>query len=204
LLGGETAELPGVYESGELDLAGTIVGVVDREYLVDGTRIQSGDVVLALPSNGLHTNGYSLARRVLDDLNWNEVFSELGGSVGDVLLAIHRSYLEPVQRLWASGVDIRGMAHITGGGVIDNLPRILPSGAGAVIQRGTWFEPPIFGLMQELGNITDDEMFHVFNMGLGMLIVVAPDQAEVAKTVLEEIDQVGVIVSGSGVAVEQG
>jgi len=198
LLGGETAEMPGVYESGELDLAGTIVGVVERARLVDGGSIQENDLILALPSTGLHTNGYSLARRVLADLNWDETLSDLGCSVSDALLAVHRSYLEPVQRLWAAGVDIRGMAHITGGGVIDNLPRILPVGLGAVIDRGTWREPTIFDLIQEIGGITDDEMFHVFNMGLGMLIVVAADQVETAQNILAEAARVGSIVAGDG------
>ncbi|MEO8392462.1 MAG: phosphoribosylformylglycinamidine cyclo-ligase [Chloroflexota bacterium] len=205
LLGGETAEMPGVYENGELDLAGTIVGVVERGHLVDGGRIRAGDVVLALPSTGLHTNGYSLARRVLADLDWKEALPNLGTSVGDALLTVHRSYLEPVKRLWAAGIDIRGMAHITGGGVIDNLPRILPTGVGAVLERGTWSEPPIFDLIQELGNVSNDEMFHVFNMGLGMLIVVAAEQAELAKAALAEVARVGIIVDGIGsVLIEQG
>ena len=205
LLGGETAEMPGVYESGEIDLAGTIVGTVERKQLIDGKRIQAGDVILALPSSGLHTNGYSLARRALADLNWDEMLPELGCSIGDALLAVHRSYLTAVECLWSASVDIRGLAHITGGGVIDNLPRIFPSGVGAVIQRSTWAEPPIFGLIQEMAGVSDEEMFHVFNMGLGMLIVVAADQVALAKTTLPEITQVGVIVDGDGsVSVEQG
>ncbi len=205
LLGGETAEMPGVYEHGELDLAGTIVGVVERGHLVDGGRIRAGDVVLALPSTGLHTNGYSLARRVLADLDWNETLPDLGSSIGDALLAVHCSYLEPMRHLWVAGIDIRGMAHITGGGVIDNLPRILPAGVSAILQRGMWSEPPIFDLIQELGNISNDEMFHVFNMGLGMLVVVPAEQLELAKATLAEIAHVGMITDGDGsVLVEQG
>jgi phosphoribosylformylglycinamidine cyclo-ligase len=193
LLGGETAEMPGVYEAGEVDLAGTIVGVVERSRVIDGSRIQPGDAVLALPSSGLHTNGYSLARRVLADLDWTEPLPELNGSIGDALLAVHRCYLEPVSQLGA--VDIRGMAHITGGGVIDNLPRIFPPGVGAVINRGTWDEPAIFGLIQEVGQVDDAEMFHVFNMGLGMLLVVPPDQVSAAKALLPTLAQIGEIVA---------
>lgn len=179
LLGGETAEMPGVYQSGEIDLVGTVVGVVDRDRLIDGSAIQPGDAILALPSSGLHTNGYSLARRVLADLDWQVQRDDLDGtSIGDALLAVHRCYLDDYRRLVQFGVDVRGMAHITGGGVIDNLPRILPPDIGAIIRIGRWPVPPIFALIQQQGRITDDEMFHVFNMGLGMLVVVPPEQAE--------------------------
>jgi len=196
LLGGETAEMPGVYEAGEIDLAGTIIGMVERNCIIDGLRIQPGDVILALPSTGLHTNGYSLARQVLAAVDWNEILPELGCSIGDALLAVHRVYLQPVRQLWTAGIDIRGMAHITGGGVIDNLPRILPNGVGAVIRRGGWAEPPIFGLIQRLGSIPDDEMFHVFNMGLGLLLILSPDQATEAQAVLQDAHIVGEIVVG--------
>lgn len=198
LLGGETAEMPGVYESGEIDLAGTIVGVVERGQIVDGTRIREGDVLLALPSSGLHTNGFSLARQALDNLDWNEPIEDLGGTVGDALMAVHVCYLDAIQRLQATAVDVRGMAHITGGGVIDNLPRILPEGAGAVIKRGTWREPPIFELIQELGGVMDSEMFHVFNMGIGMLVVLPREQAELAASALGDVVLVGEIVAGTG------
>ena len=197
LLGGETAEMPGVYEPGEVDLVGTIVGVVDRASIIDGSRIQAGDLLLALPSSGLHTNGYSLARRVLDGLDWDSECPELGGSLGDALLAVHRPYGEPVRRSQAAGVDLRGLAHITGGGLIDNLPRILPDGVGAVIERGTWPEPPLFGLIQRTGDIPDDEMFHVFNMGIGMLAVIPAAQRELALVTLAgEVFLVGEIVAG--------
>jgi phosphoribosylformylglycinamidine cyclo-ligase len=199
LLGGETAEMPGVYESGEIDLAGTIIGVVERARIIDGSNIRTGDVILALPSSGLHTNGYSLAREVLADLDWNDRLPELDGSVGDALLSIHRAYFKPVKQLRDAGIEIRGMAHITGGGVIENLPRILPSGVGAVIQRGTWAEPPIFGLIQRLGAIPDAEMFHVFNMGLGMVVVMMRDQASAAQRILPETTVVGEIMSGAGI-----
>lgn len=203
LLGGETAEMPGVYQPGEIDLAGTIVGVVERERIIDGSRIKVGDVILALPSTGLHTNGYSLARKILADLDWIEARGDLAGqSIGEALLAIHRCYLRDLQRLWDAGIDVRGLAHITGGGVIDNLPRILPNGVGAVIRRGTWHEPPIFGLIQRLGDVSEAEMFHVFNMGLGMLIVLGEDQVERALGIHDEVRVVGGIVSGTGVQIQ--
>ncbi len=196
LLGGETAEMPGVYEPGEVDLAGTIVGVVERGRIIDGSRIQPGDAILALPSNGLHTNGYSLARRVLADLDWTQPLPELGGTIGDALLAVHRSYLEPISRL--ASLDLRGLAHITGGGVVDNLPRIFPAGVGAVVRRGSWTEPAIFGLLQEVGRVSDAEMFHVFNMGLGMLIILPAAQVADAQATLPEAALVGEIVAGDG------
>lgn len=196
LLGGETAEMPGVYEAGEVDLAGTIVGVVERSQIVDGSRIQVGDVLMALPSNGLHTNGYSLARRALAELDWNEPVPELGGSIGAALLAVHRCYLNAVVQLQLAGVDIRGMAHITGGGVIENLPRVLRPNTGAVIRNGTWMLPPIFDLIQEQGGVAEAEMFRVFNMGLGMIVVVSPEQSKLALQSVPEASVVGEIVAG--------
>jgi phosphoribosylformylglycinamidine cyclo-ligase len=198
LLGGETAEMPGVYEAGEVDLVGTIVGVVERGRLIDGSRIQPGDFLIALPSSGLHTNGYSLARKLLDPLDWTEPLPELGCSPGDALLAVHRCYLDAVRKWWSSGVDIRGLAHITGGGVLDNLPRILPPGLGAIIQRGSWTSPPIFDLLRRLGNLSDQELFHTFNMGLGMIGVVSPDHVTQALAAVDgEACVVGEIVEGS-------
>jgi phosphoribosylformylglycinamidine cyclo-ligase len=199
LLGGETAELPGVYQPGELDLVGSIAGLVDRAHIINGTRIQPGDAIVGLPSSGLHTNGYSLARRVLDNLDWNESLPELNETIGEALLDIHRSYLEPVTRFRTAGIDIKGLAHITGGGVIDNLPRIFPAGVGAVLHRGSWPEPPIFGLIQRQGNIDDAEMFRVFNMGLGMLVVLPAEQVSPAlSTIPGEEYAVGEIVAGNG------
>ncbi len=197
LLGGETAELPGVYEPGEIDVVGTIVGVVEKERVLDGSAVRAGDIILGLPSTGLHTNGFSLARRVLGNLDWNIRHPALGHSIGQALLAVHRSYLQPVQRLWAAGVDVRGLAHLTGGGIVDNLPRILPPGLGAVLRRGTWPELPIFELIQTLGNVSTDEMFQVFNMGLGMLVVVSEEQAGLAQTTLaNELYVVGKVAAG--------
>lgn len=184
LLGGETAEMPGVYEPGAVDLVGTIVGVVDRGRVIDGSRIQAGDMVLGLPSTGLHTNGYSLARKVLADLDWIFPHPALGQPIGEALLTPHRSYLEAVQALWQAGVDIRGLAHITGGGLIDNPPRIFPEGLGAVLHRGSWPILPIFDLIQQTGQISPEEMAHVFNLGLGMLVIVPPEQVAAAQAAL--------------------
>lgn len=203
LLGGETAEMPGVYQTGEIDLVGTIVGVVDRANLIDGARIQAGDVILGLPSSGLHTNGYTLARSVLSNLDWHEPRAELNGlSIGATLLAIHRSYVQEVQALWTAGVDVRGLAHITGGGLVDNPPRIFPEGLGAILRRGSWPEPPIFGLIQRLGDIDDVEMAHVFNLGLGMLVIVPPEVVTQARQAMPEALVVGEMVVGlSGVQI---
>lgn len=204
LLGGETAEMPGVYQSGELDLVGTVVGLVDRGQLIDGSRIAAGDVILGLPSSGLHTNGFSLARRALANLDWTAVHPSLNETIGNVLLAPHRSYLAEVQALQSVGIDIRGLAHITGGGLIDNPPRIFPAGLGARLRRGSWPVPPIFGLIQQQGQISDDEMVHVFNLGLGMLVIVPQAQGEMAVTAVPEVYIVGEMAAGiAGVVFEE-
>lgn len=200
LLGGETAEMPGVYAPAEIDLVGTIVGVVERQRIIDGSRIQAGDLVVGLPSNGLHTNGYSLARRVLADLDWSEIVPELGGSVGDALMAVHRCYLSEITRWQTAGVDLKGLAHITGGGLIENPPRILPEGTGAVLYKGSWPVPAIFTFIQQHGAVGDGEMARVFNMGLGMIAVVPPEQRALLPG---EAYVVGEIVSGSGVEIRE-
>ncbi|HWL52604.1 MAG TPA: phosphoribosylformylglycinamidine cyclo-ligase [Chthoniobacteraceae bacterium] len=174
LIGGETAQMPGMYHSGEYDLAGTIVGVVDRRKMIDGSRINPGDVIVGLPSNGLHTNGYSLARKVFFEqmgLSVESRLPKLTRPLGEELLKVHRNY----QPLLASLPDglIKGMAHITGGGLIDNLPRVLPDGCDAIIERRKWRVPPIFQLIQENGGVDPDEMYQVFNMGIGMALIVA-------------------------------
>ena len=197
LLGGETAEMPGVYQTGELDLVGTIVGVVDGERVINGRSIQAGDIIFGLPSSGLHTNGYTLARTVLAGLDWHTPHPALGIAIGDALLAVHRSYLSQIRQLWADVIDIRGLAHITGGGLIDNPPRIFPDGLGAQLKQGSWPVPPIFTLIQQLGSLPDSEMHHVFNMGLGMLVIVSPEQAELVKKSLgDDVYQVGEMVEG--------
>lgn len=192
LLGGETAEMPGVYQPGELDLVGTIVGAVERERIIDGLRIDEGDLILGLPSSGLHTNGYTLARAALGELDWSQPLVELDGTtVGEALLAPHRSYLAPVSAWLDAGVDIRGLAHITGGGLVDNPLRILPEGLACHLNRDAWQVPPIFTLIQENGSVSDTEMAHVFNLGLGMLVFLPRDQAEMAVQLVPEAQVVG-------------
>jgi len=173
LLGGETAEMPGLYPQGEYDLVGTLVGVVARRRLVTGDAIRPGDVVIGLASSGLHTNGYSLARKVVFEtarLRIDDPFPGTRRSVADVLLAIHRSYLRPVTALMDQ-VRVTGMAHITGGGLLDNVPRVLPAGTRAVIDRRAWTPPPLFRFLQECGRVAEEEMFRVFNMGIGFTVI---------------------------------
>ena len=179
LIGGETAEMPGFYADGEYDIAGFIVGIVDRERIVDGRAVAPGDTLIGVASAGLHTNGYSLARRVLFDvagLRSDSVVPELGTTVGEALLAPHRSYLAAVRPLLAAGI-VKGMAHITGGGITENLPRALPEGCGAVVDTSTWSVPPVFRFVQERGSIATDEMFRAFNMGIGLVVVCASADA---------------------------
>jgi phosphoribosylformylglycinamidine cyclo-ligase len=180
LIGGETAEMPGFYADGEYDIAGFIVGAVDKSKVIDGRTIVPGDVLVGLPSAGLHTNGYSLARRVLFDIaGWtvDTFVPELDLTVGDALLAPHRSYLPFVRPLFDGG-SIKGLAHITGGGITENLPRILPDGCAAEIDRRAWDVPPIFRLLQERGRVAEDEMFRAFNMGIGLILACAPREAD--------------------------
>ncbi len=190
LIGGETAEMPGFYADGEYDIAGFIVGAVDRSKLIDGKSICPGDVLIGLPSSGLHTNGYSLARKVLFEhcgFQADTFVPELQATTGDVLLATHRSYLPPVRPLLQAGL-VKGMAHITGGGITENLPRILPGGCEAEIRRGAWSVPPLFTFIAERGGIADDEMLRAFNMGIGLLVACA---AEAGARVLELLKQSG-------------
>jgi len=194
LLGGETAEMPGVYLPGELDLAGTIVGVVEREEIIDGSKIEAGDVLLGLPSNGLHTNGYSLVRKVFANTPLHIVIPELGTTLGDELLRVHRSYLTPVESLRRT-VCVKGLMHITGGGFIDNIPRVLPEGVGVRIRKHSWQIPPIFSLIQQKADMRQDEMYHVFNMGIGMVVVVGRDVVDEALEILgREASVIGDVV----------
>ena len=182
LLGGETAEMPGFYADGEYDLAGFIVGIADRGRLIDGRGVRPGDEVIGLPSNGLHTNGYSLARRIVFDtlgLNVHSVPEGLGGPVGDVLLRTHRSYLSLVSPLLAEAEGaVKAMAHVTGGGLTDNLPRVLPPGAAVDIDRGAWAPPPVFTFLQRHGGLSDAEAYRTFNMGIGLVVVCAPGERD--------------------------
>ncbi|GAC1481551.1 MAG: phosphoribosylformylglycinamidine cyclo-ligase [Candidatus Dormibacteria bacterium] len=193
LLGGETAEMPGVYQPSTYDIAGFMVGVCERDALIDGRGIKEGDALLALPSSGLHTNGYSLARRVIPKQALNQPIGGGTETVLDALLEPHRSYLDPVRRL-REILTVKGLAHITGGGVVGNLPRILPQGLGARIHRGTWSEPPIFSYLAPF--TPDDEMWRTFNMGLGMIVVVDQSDVAVATDALgAEIFVVGEVVA---------
>ncbi|MGB9179843.1 MAG: phosphoribosylformylglycinamidine cyclo-ligase [Pyrinomonadaceae bacterium] len=184
LLGGETAEMPGFYSEGEYDVAGFIVGIVDRERAIDGKRIEAGDVVLALPSVGLHTNGYSLARKLFFDVAGYKAdthLEELGMTVGEALLQPHVSYLHALEGLLDSG-QIKGLAHITGGGLTENIPRILPEGTAVSINRGSWPVLSVFKLMQEIGSVEDAEMFRTFNMGVGIVLICAQANAGTIKS----------------------
>ena len=190
LLGGETAEMPGFYSEGEYDVAGFIVGLVDRKDIIDGRDIRNGDYLVGLPSSGLHTNGYSLARYIVFDLLKLTVDSRVRGlsdTVGSELLKVHRSYLKQVNALVGQKL-IKGMAHITGGGFLDNLPRILPDGIGACID-GSWPVPDIFSFLIEAGGISSEERFRVFNMGIGMVLVVAPEHLKQVEAALDAMGE---------------
>ena len=180
LIGGETAEMPGFYADGEYDIAGFIVGIVDRSKVIDGRSLVPGDLLIGLPSAGLHTNGYSLARSVMFDLcgfSADTMVPELGVTVGDALLAPHRSYLSAVRPLLDAGL-IKGMAHITGGGITENLPRTLPAGCAADVDRRSWSVPPIFAFLRTRGDIAEDEMLRAFNMGIGLIAVVEASSSD--------------------------
>ena len=204
LLGGETAEMPDVYLPGAFDLAGTIVGISERDEIIcSGQVIATGDILLGLPSSGLHTNGYSLARHVFAPYALDTLFPELGEPLVDALLRPHRCYLREIQALrehW--GITIKGLAHITGGGFEGNIPRILPAGLQAVIETGTWNVPPIFELLGHLGQIPRREMYRTLNMGVGMVLVVSPEMAVLARRVFPELLTVGYITEGEGVLLE--
>lgn len=187
LLGGETAEMPGFYAKGEYDLAGFVVGVVERSEIIDGTRIAPGDAVIGISSTGLHSNGYSLARKVLLEdagLTLDAVPQGLDAPLGDTLLTPTRIYVKDVAALRAAGIDLKGLAHITGGGLPGNLPRCLPDGTRAVLSTSAWTRPPIFGLIQSLGQVAEDEMYRTFNMGIGLCAVVPAAQAQAAVDAL--------------------
>jgi phosphoribosylformylglycinamidine cyclo-ligase len=206
LVGGETAQMPDFYDDGEYDLAGFIVGIVSKGAILDGSRVRAGDRILALPSSGLHTNGYTLARKIVFEragLGIGDPFPGLDGeTVAEALLRVHRSYLPQLRPHLAAGT-IRAMAHITGGGIPGNLPRSLPPGLGAEIRTSSWEVPPIFRSLAEMGGVDTAEMYRVFNMGVGMLVVVAPGDAEAMLSALREAGEdaweAGEVVEGEGV-----
>jgi phosphoribosylformylglycinamidine cyclo-ligase len=199
LIGGETAQMPGMYRKGEYDLAGCIVGVVDRRTMIDGSRITPGDVILGLPSNGLHTNGYSLARKILFQKMRLKPDARLPGldhSLGEELLRTHKNYQPQLAKIPAA--EIHGLAHITGGGLVDNLPRVLPKNCDAVIETSSWQTPAIFEILQQNGRIDREEMYQVFNMGIGMTAIVAEKNAtRLARALRARI--IGRIDAGTGV-----
>jgi phosphoribosylformylglycinamidine cyclo-ligase len=204
LLGGETAEMPDMYAAGEYDLAGTIVGMVEEDRVLDGRAIRAGDALIALASTGLHTNGYSLARRIVFErmgLGPDDAFPEEDGSVADVLLRVHKSYLRSLYPLIEAG-RVRGLAHITGGGLVDNVPRILPAGVDARFDLSSWTVPPLFRVLQREGGVEQAEMFRAFNMGVGMVAVVAADDADAVVRELSAAGErawiAGEIVPGDG------
>jgi len=198
LIGGETAEMPGLYADGDYDLAGTIVGIVDRDRIVNGSRIEPGDTLVGLASNGLHTNGYSLARRILLDagdasLSPYEHIAAIGRTLSEELLAPHRCYAPAILPL-LDEFDVKGMAHITGGGFYDNIPRILPPQCSVTVERRTWPIPPIFSLIQQRGNVPEPEMYRTFNMGIGFILVVSPEQAPLLAHRLNAVGESAYII----------
>ena len=191
LIGGETAQMPGFYADGEYDLAGFIVGAVNRDAIITGDRIQAGDMIFGLPSNGLHTNGYSLARKLLFEVAGYEpdqYVNELKDKTGAALMRQHRSYLAILRKLIGAGV-VSGMAHITGGGITENLPRILEKGLAAQIDLGSWEVPPLFTHLQQLGDVERDEMMRTFNMGIGMIVVVPAEHVKRARSILNRANE---------------
>ncbi len=195
LIGGETAQMPGFYADGEYDLAGTIIGAANRPDLITGEKIEPGDVLLGLPSNGLHTNGYSLARKLLFEVAQygpDQYVNELKDKTGGALMRTHRSYLSVIKKLTAGGPAsglVSGFAHITGGGITENLPRILPRGFDAVVDLSSWTIPPLFTHLQQLGNVEQDEMFRTFNMGIGLIAVIPAEQIKKAKAILNRANE---------------
>ena len=206
LLGGETAEMPGLYPAGEYDLVGTIVGCVQKSKIITGKSIRAGDVIIGFPSGGLQTNGFSLARRVIFDLcqySWKDKLPGTNQTFGDALLAIHKSFLKPVSKLLEKKIPITGMAHITGGGFQDNIPRVLPKAVNAEIDRASWEVPTIFKFLERQGKVDRDEMYRVFNMGIGFVVILPKKALAKATNILKAQHQpysvIGVIRKGKGV-----
>jgi len=203
LIGGETAEMPGFYAPGEYDMAGFIVGVVERDRVITGERLAPGDALLGLRSTGLHTNGYSLARAIVFEqlgLRADSPVQELGCTIGEELLRVHRSYLPVVEPLLEAGL-VKGLAHITGGGITENLPRILPAGTSALVDKSAWAPNAVFRYLQRVGGVPEDDMYRAFNMGIGMIVACAADDADRVTVMLQSagetrVHRVGRIVEG--------
>ena len=203
LVGGETAEMPDTYLPGEHDLVGIITGIVEKDKIITGEKIRPGNVLVGLPSNGLHTNGYSFARKLFFDVggyNVNDCPDELESSVGNTLLMPHINYTKHVLGILNAGINLNGIIHITGGGLLENIPRVLPKGMAVEINRGSWPSLPVFDLMQSIGNVDETEMFHSFNMGIGMVFVAHPDEISNIKKALNGLSSmflIGSVVSGN-------
>ena len=198
LVGGETAEMPDTYLSGEHDLVGVITGVVEKNKIITGQAIHPSDVVLGLQSSGLHTNGYSLARKLFFEIGGydvNDTIPELEKSVGLALLEPHINYTNNIFSLLDKDIEVKGIAHITGGGLIENIPRILPDGCCVEIHKGSWPAVSIFNVMQSIGNVDENEMYHAFNMGIGMIIIAAPDQVNSIKKIVD-VHEIGFVSAG--------
>jgi phosphoribosylformylglycinamidine cyclo-ligase len=194
LIGGETAEMPGVYQTGDYDLSGTIVGIVEKSKIIKGESISSGDVLIGIPSTGLHTNGYSLARKVLlEKYNLNDTVPSLKKSIGEELLAVHKSYL-PLIKTIKNEVEVKGMSHITGGGIVGNTKRILPEGLKLKIDWVKWEVPSIFQLIQETGDIADEEMREVFNLGIGLIVIVSKENVDFTINLCRELDEKPIMI----------
>ena len=204
LVGGETAEMPDTYLPGEHDLVGVITGVVEKDKIITGESIKPGDVVLGLPSNGPHTNGYSFARKLffgVGGYSVNDIIPELEKSVGLTLLKPHINYTNHVFAMLDAGVEVKGIAHITGGGLIENIPRILPDGCGVEIQKESWPALPVFGVMQSIGDVDEDEMYRAFNMGIGMVFIVNPADMDATKNLMETY-KIGTVLRDKGVNIQ--
>ncbi len=200
IIGGETAEMPGIYMKGEHDIVGCITGIIEKDKIITGEKIQEGDIILGFPSSGLHTNGFSLARKLIFDIAGHTVkttIPELGGTVGDALLKIHINYTKPILEILDAGIDVRGIAHLTGGGFIENIPRILPKTLDAEIIKGSWPMLPIFPFLQKIGNVKEKEMYKTFNMGIGMILVV-PENEKNKILKKYKLFQIGKIIKGNG------
>ena len=198
LVGGETAEMPDTYLPGEHDLVGVITGVVEKDRIITGETIQLGDVVLGLPSSGLHTNGYSLARKLFFEIGGydvNDTIPELESSIGLTLLEPHINYTNQVFGVLDKEIEVKGVAHITGGGLVENIPRILPDGCDVEIHKGSWPSVPIFNVMQSIGDVDENEMYRAFNMGIGMIIIAAPDQVNSIKKLID-VHEIGFVLAG--------
>lgn len=206
LIGGETAEMPGMYAKDDYDLAGFAVGIAEKSELITGESIEAGDVLIALPSSGIHSNGYSLVRNVVEDLDLGTEYEGLSKSLGDTLLSPTKIYAKAINAVQDKKIEIKGISHITGGGFYENIPRMLPEGLGVTLKEGSWAVPEIFSFLQEKGNIPEEEMYGVFNMGVGMIVVVSQENVDQALAVLKESEDhasvIGEVTTNEGVHIQ--